>query len=79
MKLLPLDFIKLLTMLLPFTPSIVGMIINILIIIVSIFVAFQLDLCAYLPQSIPFENLFCNRLLQGILIYAVLKMIFGRR
>jgi len=79
MQLLPVNFIQFLLRLLPFAPSIGGMIVNIVIVIISIFVAFQLNLCSYLPSGISFENLICNRLLQGILIYAILKMIFGRR
>lgn len=73
------NFIQLLLRLLPFAPSIGGMIINIIIVIIAIFVAFQLDLCSYLSSGIPFENLICNRFLQGFLIYAILKSIFGRR
>ena len=79
MQLLPVNFIQFLLRLVPFAPSIGGMIVNIIIVIIAIFVAFQLNLCSYLPTSMPFENLICNRLLQGILIYVILKMIFGKR
>lgn len=74
-----INFVQLLLRLLPFAPTIGGMIVNIIIIGITIFVAFQLNLCTYLPTNIPFENLVCNRFLQGIVIYVILKMIFGRR
>ncbi len=79
MKLLPTNFVQALAFLLPFAPSVMGMIINIIIVAIAIFVAFKLNLCSYLPTGLPFEGLLCNRLLQGFLIYAILKMIFGRR
>ena len=64
--------------LLPFAPSIMGMIINVIIIIIAIFVAFKLNLCSYI-SGIPFSSVLCNRLIQGIIIYLILKKIFGQK
>ncbi len=65
--------------LLPFAPTIMGTIINVIILLITIVVVFKLNLCSYIPTDIPFEGVLCNRLLQGILIYIILKKIFGRK
>ena len=82
------NFIQFLLRLLPFTPSIGGMIVNIIIVVITVFVAFQLNLCSYLPTNIPFENLssFFQKICQWLIIEfipkedsQVVKMLTNRR
>jgi len=77
MEFLRINFIPILIRLF-LAQSLMGIIASIIIFAVAFFVAFQLRLCSYLPEGIPFEGIICNRLLQALVIFLVIKKVFVR-
>lgn len=69
------NFIQFLLFFLPFVPGIFGMIINLIVLIISIAIAYKLNICSFIDVDLSW---LCNRWVQGLIIYLILQNVVGR-